>query len=188
VRIVAGESKGRRLAAPDGRETRPTPERVREALFSSLGNAVPGAAVLDLFAGSGALGLEALSRGAARAVFVERSRRALPVLRANIASLGCQDRCRVVPGDALKALERLARAGAAFDVVFLDPPYAGDLLGLALAALAGSALLAAGAVIVAEHAASAPLALPAGLVERARRKYGDTAVTFVAEGRPDAIL
>ncbi|MDD5308261.1 MAG: 16S rRNA (guanine(966)-N(2))-methyltransferase RsmD, partial [Deltaproteobacteria bacterium] len=167
--------------------TRPTSDRVREALFSSLGDAVTGAAVLDLFAGSGALGLESISRGAARAVFVERSRRALPILRANVKVLGCEDRCRIVPCDALAALDRLARTGDAFDIVFLDPPYAGDLLDRSLAGLLGSKLLAQGAVVIAEHPSAATLDPPPGLEKRACRKYGDTALTFVAERHEDTI-
>jgi len=117
VRIVAGEHRGRRLKAPRGARTRPTADRVREAVFSILGD-IDGARVLDLYAGSGALGIEALSRGAASAVFVERDPRALEAIRANLAAIGAEP--TVVRADALRFL---ARAPGHFDVVFIDPPY-----------------------------------------------------------------
>jgi 16S rRNA (guanine966-N2)-methyltransferase len=120
VRIIAGEFRGRRIEAPPGRATRPMLDRVREALFSTLQPWTPDAVVLDLFAGSGSLGLEALSRGARTVRFVEQGDRALGVLRKNVAALGVQGRGEVVGGDALKPAAWLPAA----DVVFLDPPYA----------------------------------------------------------------
>jgi len=120
VRIIAGELRGRRIAPPEGRDTRPMLDRVREALFATLGNAVEGAEVLDLFAGTGSLGLEALSRGAAGARFVERDRRALRLLEQNVLALGQGARARLVLGDALDPSAWPARAG----LVLLDPPYA----------------------------------------------------------------
>ena len=122
-RIIAGEARGRRLKVPKGTHVRPTTDRVRESVFAALGSLVDlaGMTVLDAFAGSGALGLEALSRGAAHATFVERHRPTLAVLRANVASLGFDDRARVVGGDLLRWL---ATAGPEpFDVAFCDPPY-----------------------------------------------------------------
>ena len=130
MRIVAGEWRGRTLIAPSGTETRPTADRVRQALFDILMHAswagrplIEGATVLDVFAGTGALGLEALSRGAAKAVFVERSRPALAALRANIAACRAEDRCAVLPIGALTVPE-----GEKADIVFLDPPYGQDLV------------------------------------------------------------
>ena len=120
MRIIAGEFRGRRLAAPAGLGTRPMLDRVREALFSTLADAVPGAAVLDLFAGTGSLGLEALSRGAACARFCERDRGALEALRANVASLGLGDRVEIVPGDALRPE---VWPEDPVDLVLIDPPY-----------------------------------------------------------------
>ena len=119
MRVVAGELGGRRLASPEGRATRPTTERVREAVFNSLGSAdaIDGAEFLDLWAGTGALGIEALSRGAARCTFVERDRGAAAVLRDNLRTLGLEGRSRVVVGDALAA------AATPADVVLADPPY-----------------------------------------------------------------
>src|SRR5262249_13222229 len=119
VRIVGGELGGRRLAAPKGARTRPTSDRVKEALFHILGAPPGGARVLDLFAGSGALGLEALSRGAAEAVFIESAESAERVLRANIAALGVTSRTRVIRGEALRIAARLGRQGARFAWIFI---------------------------------------------------------------------
>ncbi|MBI2684618.1 MAG: RsmD family RNA methyltransferase [Actinobacteria bacterium] len=125
MRVVAGTLRGRRLVAPPGLETRPTADRAREGLFNMLGD-VRGAIVLDCFAGSGALAIEACSRGAARAVFVERARPALDAIRQNVRRLGLADRTRVAAGDWCAVLEREASHGARFDLVFADPPY-GDV-------------------------------------------------------------
>ena len=125
LRIIAGEARGRRLSAPEGMDVRPTTSRVREAVFNSLHSqgCLEGANVLDLFAGSGALGLEALSRGAASATFVESAPSALAALRANIDAVGFNDRCRVVPGDVMEELPRLS---GDYGVALCDPPYRFD--------------------------------------------------------------
>lgn len=151
MRIIAGRYKGRRLTAPPGADTRPTSDRARQALFDMLMHApwaeatLTGAAVLDVFAGTGALGLEALSRGAASATFIESGRPALAVLRANIAACGATELCRVVASDALKPPR-----GAACGLVFMDPPYGQGLVPLALAALAKAGWIVPGALIIAE--------------------------------------
>lgn len=121
MRIIAGDWKGRRLKAPGGRDVRPTTDRVREAWMSALGPDLPGARVLDLFAGSGALGLECLSRGAREVVFVERARGALRALEQNIATLGCRQRVQVIQSDATR-MPRGLEPGA-FDIALADPPY-----------------------------------------------------------------
>ncbi len=174
MRIVGGTLGGRRITAPPGDGTRPTSDRVREALFSMLGP-LDGSRVLDLYAGSGALGLEALSRGAATAVLVDDDRRALRALRANVEALGLPAGAAVVrAGDASRvAREALARAEA-YDLLFLDPPYR---LAAGLAASLGdvlTGLLAPGARVVAESDRRSPmeLALP---VDKERR-YGDTLI------------
>jgi len=179
VRIVAGLHGGRRIAAPPGDTTRPTSDRVREALFSMLGP-LDGHAVLDLFAGSGALGLEALSRGASSALFVERDLRALTTLRANIAALGLSGTQAIVrAGDAGRlARDAVARAEA-YDLVFLDPPYrlAGGLGAALGATLTG--LLAPGARIVTESDRRAPMELTdVPLIQE--RRYGDTLIAIHA--------
>lgn len=172
---------GRRLKAPAGRGTRPTAERVREAVFSILGPPPDGALVLDMFAGAGALGLEALSRGARRAVFVDSSRAAVKVLRDNIASLGVREATEVHPTDALRALARLR---GPFDWVFIDPPYATDLASSALAALGASELVADDGVVVVEHdRRNAPEPEHGSLVRHDCRRYGDTEVSFYQRTR-----
>jgi 16S rRNA (guanine966-N2)-methyltransferase len=171
MRVVAGEYRGRRLEAPAGHSTRPTADRVREALFSILGD-VGGAAVLDLYAGSGALGIEALSRGAAEATFVERDARALAAVRANLGALGAV--ARVVRSDAIAFLERAE--GAAYDLVFLDPPYdSAPELGARLSELLPQAV-ARDAVIVTESDKRSPLHLSLPLADE--RTYGDTRIAI----------
>ncbi|HEV2999774.1 MAG TPA: 16S rRNA (guanine(966)-N(2))-methyltransferase RsmD [Solirubrobacteraceae bacterium] len=172
MRIVAGRFGGRRLTAPPGRDTRPTSDRVREALFSILGP-LDGEAVLDLYAGSGALGIEALSRGAGSAVFVERDTRALAALRANLDALGV--RADVRRGDALAALREARKRGETYDLVLCDPPYRlapglGRPLGEALAPV-----LADGARVVTESDRRTPLDLDLEpLIDE--RRYGDTLI------------
>lgn len=176
MRVIAGALGGRRLIAPPGRATRPTSDRVREALFSVLGE-VADARVLDLYAGTGALGIEALSRGAARAVFVENGRPALAALRDNLASLDLGSASRVVTQPVLRALEGLAAEGP-FDLVLLDPPYAALAeAGRVLAALPGK-LAAPGARVVLEHASRDAPPVPAGLSLAFTRAYGDTAIAL----------
>ena len=174
MRVIAGDLGGRRIQAPGGRVTRPTSDRVREALFAMLED-VGGASVLDLFAGSGALGIEALSRGAADAVFVERDALALRALRANLASLDlAAPQARVRRADALAALRSARRRKETYDLIFIDPPYAqardwGTELSVMLAPLLGRA-----ARVIVESDRRAPLQLDMQ-VERERR-YGDTTI------------
>ena len=174
MRVIAGTLGGRRLKAPRGTTTRPTSDRVKEALFALLGD-IAGARVLDLFAGAGGLGIEALSRGAARAVFIERDQRALRALRENLRALGLgAARAEVRAGDVLAALRTARGRAETYDLVFIDPPYsrASDLgreLSLLLAPL-----LEPEARIVVESDRRAPLQLQAQL-ER-ERTYGDTSI------------
>lgn len=177
MRVVTGEARGRKLVVPAGRDVRPTSDRVREAIFSSLGDLVVGVRVLDLFAGSGALGIEALSRGAARAVFVERSPRAIEAVRRNLATTGLEDRSRVIKGDATTILGRLGALEESFDLVFVDPPYDSDLIARSLEILGRSPALARGAIVVAEHRARNEITEPESLRIRTLKSYGDTAVT-----------
>jgi len=167
MRVVAGELGGRRLVAPNGTATRPTTDRVREAIFNSLGSAgvLDGALVADLFAGSGAIGIEALSRGAERCVFVERDRAARSALEENLDALGLNDRSKVVSSDALSVAGSLDA-----DIVFADPPYDFDswdeLLGRVSAEL-----------VVAESGRS--VQAPEGWEVTREKKYGRTRVTFL---------
>jgi 16S rRNA (guanine966-N2)-methyltransferase len=180
VRVVAGTAGGRRIAAPPGRDTRPTTDRVREAVFNALTSlgVVVGAEVVDLFAGSGALGIEALSRGAARAHFVESDRRAADVVAANLADLGLTDRGVVVRRPVDAVLDQLPDD---VDLVLADPPYAFDGWAILLDALAPK--LADGAVVVAES--DRELDLPAGWGKVRERRYGGTVVLFARREPPD---
>jgi 16S rRNA (guanine966-N2)-methyltransferase len=173
VRIVAGRLGGRRFAAPAGDATRPTSDRVREALFSVLGP-IDEARVLDLFAGSGALGLEALSRGAAEATFVDSGQAAVKTIRANVAALGVDAEIR--RQDARSFLRNAAAGQRAYDLVFLDPPYRlAARLGAELSPLL-QAVLAPGARVVGESDRRAPLALALPVTDE--RRYGDTLITI----------
>jgi 16S rRNA (guanine966-N2)-methyltransferase len=174
MRVVAGRYRGRTLKAPRGRDVRPTADRVREALFSILGD-VDGLDVLDLFAGSGALGIEALSRGAARTVFVERAPAAIASLRSNLEALGV-DRARGEPRplDVRTALRAADSRAEKYDLVFVDPPYRqAAALGPALSASI-AAVLAPGGRVVGESDRRAPLDLELAVVDE--RRYGDTLI------------
>jgi 16S rRNA (guanine(966)-N(2))-methyltransferase RsmD len=172
MRVIAGRWGGRRLQAPPGQATRPTSDRVREALFSVLGERVAGARVLDLFAGSGALGIEALSRGATGATFVDSAPAAVRALRANLAVLGADADVR--RQDVARFLAGAPTAARQYDLVFLDPPYrlAGRLGGTLSPIL--PAALAPGAVVVAESDRRSPLELDLPLHDE--RRYGDTLI------------
>lgn len=180
MRIVAGEFGGRRIQAPPGRGTRPTSDRVREAMFAMIGP-LDGERVLDLFAGSGAVALEALSRGAAEAVAVERSSPALACIRRNAAELGVGPRLRVVGRDWRAALAGEAEGGRWYGVCVADPPY--DMLARILPDLgrAVAAVVRPGGLVVIEHAAPHGPAVPPGLaVADARtRRHGDSALTLL---------
>ncbi len=176
MRIIGGTLGGRRLPGRVSGSTRPTGDRVREALFSILGP-LDGAVVLDLFAGTGALGIEALSRGAARAVFVDRDRAAVRAIRANLAALGLgPERAEVRPGEAGRALQDAASRQEAYDLVLLDPPYdPGAGLHALLAERLGP-VLAPGARVVLERGRRSPP--PIDLPVLTERRYGDTLLTI----------
>lgn len=181
MRIIAGTARGRRLETFVGRNIRPTPDRVREALFSALNSRLgrfSGLRVLDLFAGSGALALEALSRGALRALLVDRGAQAARLQRANIERCGFAGQAETVTADVLAILPRLAGRGP-FDLVFLDPPYGQDLVPRVLARLAAPGLLADGALVCAETDRRDPVPDSVGpLIRMACRNYGNTAIHF----------
>jgi 16S rRNA (guanine966-N2)-methyltransferase len=179
MRIVAGTRGGRRLKAPGGLRVRPTPDKVREALFAILGADVVGCRFLDLFAGTGAVGLEALSRGSASADFVEQSRTVTRVLRENVAALGFDDQVRIWHGRLPAMLGPLVGAGLAFDLLFADPPYEKGQLDRLLATPALVTLSAPDALLVVEHRHGEPI--EPGLWEiHQTRRYGDTALSFCA--------
>ena len=184
MRIISGEYRSRRLEAPPGLSTRPTSDRLRETLFNVLAARLSGTTFLDLYAGSGAVGLEALSRGAARATFVERAPAALKALRRNLEQLGVKQGYAVRAETVASFLRLAAKAGqepAHYDVVFLDPPYdaaqeyAATLLGLG----GGSKILVPGAIVVAEHRRKQSLEELYGGLKRVRLlEQGDAALSF----------
>jgi 16S rRNA (guanine966-N2)-methyltransferase len=182
MRIIAGEKKGFRLKTPAGQKTRPTLGRVRESLFMRLMPWLSGAVVLDLFAGSGGLGLEALSRGAAAATFVETSRPALSALRDNVARLGWSGRVRVVEKDALRWLRGVAPPGERWGLVLLDPPYGQAMAAAALEVLgerAGEILLAGDAIVVAQVGRRDELGEAYGALRlESEQSYGETRVAI----------
>jgi 16S rRNA (guanine966-N2)-methyltransferase len=185
MRIIGGAVGGRRIQAPPGQDTRPTSDRVREALFSILGSPAAASRVLDLYAGAGTLALEALSRGAGRAVLVEQAPPALKCIRTNLALLGLQDRAEVMAIPVARALRRLGAAGAQFEWIFVDAPYASGQSAATLAALGSGALLAADAVVVVEHDRRGELPASNGVLElRDQRVYGDTGLSFYGRVTP----
>lgn len=183
LRIIAGELKGRRIPVADFPGLRPTADRVREALFSILAERVAGAALLDAYSGSGALGFEALSRGAGRVVFLEADRRVAASLRRTAAALGVQDRCRILVGRALELVRRGTVHGP-FDLILADPPYGGGEAGSFLAP-AGALLAPTGLLIVERPATEASLECPGAELESVRRAvYGSTRLEFFARPSP----
>ncbi|MEE8409976.1 MAG: 16S rRNA (guanine(966)-N(2))-methyltransferase RsmD [Myxococcota bacterium] len=188
MRVIAGSARGRRLAAPKGKGTRPTPDRVREALFSTLFSmAAPeivGARVLDLFAGTGALGIEALSRGAAHSTFVEQDRGTAALLATNLHTVAGAD-TELLQMPVARALAQLD-GGAPFDIVFADPPYDLELLQPTVDALVQHALVSADGLVVCEHGSrQKPPAAPSGWAAGKTRSYGDVALTFFQVDKGD---
>ncbi len=179
MRVVAGSARGRRLRSSDRPGLRPTLDRVREALFSILGD-LEGSAVLDLFAGTGALGIEALSRGAASAVFVEHDRATVELIRANLDATGLARHARVRALRLPDELESLAAEGAPFDLILMDAPYDGDARDRTLAHAALPALLAPHGRLVVEHDARRPPPLSIPTLEVTdQRRYGSTALAIL---------
>jgi 16S rRNA (guanine966-N2)-methyltransferase len=176
MRVIAGRYGGRRLLAPKGRTTRPTSDRVREAIYAMLGD-IEGMRVLDLYAGTGALGIEALSRGALKAVFVERDRDAIEAIEANIEALRLdREQAQIRREDVVDALQRARKRKETYDLVLIDPPYGrASALGPRLQAWL-QALLAPGARVVLESDRRTPLEL--GLALEKGRRYGDTTIAI----------
>lgn len=179
MRVIAGTASGHRLATPRDPRTRPISDRVKESLFGVLGERVVDARVLDLYAGSGAIGIEALSRGAIHATFVERARPAVAIIRDNLARTNLSQRATVRAG-AVESFLATTSAGP-WDVVVLDPPYAERTLDLPLERLRPH--LAPGAVVVVKHFWRTPIPAGAGLAVTRSRRFGETALTFLEEER-----
>lgn len=178
MRIVSGSFKGRRLASFRGMDIRPTSDKVREAIFNILPREFPFRKVLDIFAGTGAMGLEAMSRGAVDAVFVDSGAEAVALIKKNMEACGAE--ARVFKSDAIASLKKFSRNSERFDLIIIDPPYATALLKDALEAIDSGGLLSPGGVIVAESSSKAALGADfRGLEVTDERRYGDTAVYFL---------
>lgn len=190
MRIIAGKARGVPIKAPKGNTTRPTTDRVRESLFAILGD-LSGARVLDLFAGSGALGLEALSRGAEEALFLEKDRRAVQVIKENLAKTKLAPAGRVIPVDTLRFLADPGRylpesRENYYSLVFLDPPYASGLYQKVIGLLAESGLVAPGGILVVEQAARDEVVPEVGgFLWRRSERYGDTVISFFRRGEAE---
>ena len=178
MRIIAGRARGTQLLAPKGLDTRPTQDKVKESLFSMIQLDVPDAAVLDLFAGSGALALESLSRGAQSAVMVDKSREALDCIRKNIAKMRMDEQATILPMDWTQALLKCKQLGKTFDLVFLDPPYRMTELGEMCGNMVELGLLNTDAMMVLEHRTGVELVMPDGFVLEKERTYGETQIHF----------
>ena len=179
MRIIGGEYRSRLIAMPKGVDIRPTQDRVREAVFNIIGD-VNDKAVLDLFAGSGAFGIEALSRGAARAVFVDNNSRCVDTVRANLESLGIDEyRYDIIRANAISIFPRLKKEEERFDLVFIDPPYYKDIARKSLINIDSYDILTQIGVVVVEHFKKDSLLAPVGtLFQEKERLYGDTAITI----------
>jgi 16S rRNA (guanine966-N2)-methyltransferase len=180
MRIITGEAKGKRLHSPRGRDVRPTADRVKESIFNILGNRCENTNVLDLFAGTGNLGLEAISRGARYVFFVEKSRTALRILRENVSACDFAPRAAILGMEVQRALKLLGRRGESFQVIFADPPYGRGWADRTLKEIANQGILSQEGLIVMEHAAHEPLAGDLGeLTILEQKKYGETVVSFL---------
>jgi len=186
LRIIAGTARGRRIEAPEGRDTRPTLDRVRENLFNMLQGSLRDARVLDLFGGSGALALEALSRGAARAVIADRDREACRIEKKNTEALGFTNRTRLLRGEWERTADLLAAEGERFDLIFLDPPYA--MTDLREVTERMKPLMAEEALLVIEHQAGAEVLVAPGLEALKERSWGYCGVKIYERVRDTGVL
>ena len=185
MRVIAGSAKGRELAAPKGLNTRPTLAKVKEAMFGMIQFDVAGSDVLDLFAGSGGLGIEALSRGARFAVFCDSNRQAVSVIKANLKKLGFEDSAYVNCGDSLAFLKTLK--GRRFGIALLDPPYESDLESNALSLMDELGILSEGAIVICEHSKDNPPSFTGNYSHKDARKYGDCWLTYAVYSRREEV-
>lgn len=190
MRVISGSAKGRSLKAVSGKQTRPTTDKVKEAIFSSIGPYFDGGMVLDLFAGTGGLGIEALSRGMARGIFIDKSRQAVQVIKHNLQHTALQDQAEVFVMDARRGLRYVAKHQLTFDLVFIDPPYniqgkVGEGLNIdeLLDSLTELGILNEQAIVVVEHDRRTAYANKYGELEMTKQSdYGDTMVTYYTNG------
>ena len=181
MRVIAGKAKGHKLVTPSSDRVRPALDQVKEAIFNILFD-VEGLRVLDLFVGSGSIGVEALSRGASEAVFVEEWSKAVAAIKRNLKHCKLEEGARVMGKTVEKAIGILGKEGGAFDLIFVDPPYGKDMVNPTLRLLAGSPLLKEGGRVIVEHHPKEPIESIAGLCLTDTRKYGQTLVSFLSPG------
>ena len=180
MRIIAGHNRGRKLKAVPGMKTRPTADRVKEAVFSSIHDDLFDAKFLDVFSGTGSISLEALSRGAAEAVLLEKDEDALKVIRENIRLCGQENKCQVLKGDSLASLDRLAGQGKQFDYIYIDPPYQAELYEKVLAKIEKGNLLRLGGTILVESAKNTSFFPQNSIFFICKEKnYGDTKISYI---------
>src|SRR5918994_4249325 len=179
MRVIGGSARGHRLKVPKGQAVRPTSDRVKEALFNILPQDLSGIRLLDLFAGTGNVSIEAISRGVAEAILIDSSEKSGKVIRENLRSVGFTDRASIRIAPVSRALRSLALRGETFDMIFLDPPYKRNCIKACLEAIASGDLLRAFGTLVVEHSArEQPQAEYGSLVLKDQRKYGDTCLSF----------
>jgi 16S rRNA (guanine(966)-N(2))-methyltransferase RsmD len=184
MRIISGTSRGRKLATPKGRSLRPTSDRVKESIFNILREETEGGIVLDLFAGTGNLGIEALSRGATKVTFVEKARHALGLIQRNLAQFGLEERSEVLPIDATRAIGILKQRGKTFDLIFMDPPYEKGLIEKTLVKLSSHQIYHRGSILVIEHHRRELLPSVAhGWNLIRQRQIGETVISFLTPRR-----
>ncbi len=180
MRIISGTSKGRKLVTPKRYSVRPTSDRVKESLFNILGGEIEGKVVLDLFAGTGNLGIEALSRGAKRVIFVEKGRQALRLIQTNLNQFGLGDQSEIIPKDVNRAIGILKQRGECFDLILMDPPYEKGLIQITLIKLNTHPIYHGDSILVIEHDRREPLPrLPEGWNLIRQQKIGDTLLSFL---------
>ncbi|HXG93949.1 MAG TPA: 16S rRNA (guanine(966)-N(2))-methyltransferase RsmD [Blastocatellia bacterium] len=181
MRVIGGIYRGRRLRAPAGLEVRPTSDRLRESLFNILAPRIEGSRFLDICAGTGAVGIEALSRGASSATFIDRSRRSIAAIESNLRALGIEDEATVINRDAAAALKRLADEEQQFDIIFFDPPYASEIYSQVMRQLGTSSIIADDSIVIVEHRAKTPPATDYGKLKIYRVvRQGESALAFYA--------
>jgi len=189
MRIISGTSKGRRLATPKSQAIRPTSDRVKESIFNILGAEVEGKVILDLFAGTGNLGIEALSRGAKRVLFVEKGRQALKLIQRNLSLFGMRERSEIFPRDVSRAIGILNQRGESFDLILMDPPYEKGLIQKTLLKLHSHRIYHEDSILVIEHDRREPIPERVeGWALIRQRSIGDTVISFLApsnQGTPD---
>lgn len=179
LRVISGSAKGHKLKTIGGKETRPTADRVKESVFNIISGFVAGARVLDLYSGTGNLGIEALSRGAVFSLFVEKSRESILTIKHNLLHTKLSEKSSVMAMDVFTALDKLSKESRKFDIIFLDPPYNKNLVEKTLKCLVESDIIEQDGIIIAEHDLKDEVPQEAGHLKRFRyQKYGDTAVSF----------